>query len=121
MSELKPCPKCNGPATMIEGSYDYDGGDRYYAFSAKFVCAECGLSFEVYNDWPKRFGPCESMWDFAIEAWNTRNEPTCRVEAMHAGPGIFEYELSCGHGCEWTWPVPPAFCPSCGARVKEEE
>ena len=77
MSELKPCPKCNGPATMIEGSYDYDGGDRYYAFSAKFVCAECGLSFEVYNDWPKRFGPCESMWDFAIEAWNTRSYESC--------------------------------------------
>ena len=47
-------------------------------------------------------------------------ERTCRVEATHAGPGIFEYELSCGHGCEWTWPVPPAFCPSCGARVEEE-
>lgn len=46
-------------------------------------------------------------------------ERTCQVIARHDGPHVYEHELSCGHSCEWVWDGPPAFCPSCGAKVIE--
>ena len=47
-------------------------------------------------------------------------ERTCLVVDVHHGPhGITEFELSCGHGCEWVWDSPPAYCTACGAKVVE--
>ena len=76
-NKLLPCPKCNGKADLNEGSYVFDGGGRYYAFSAEFECLECGLLFKVHNDYPIKYVEHDAMWDFAIEAWNTRHERTC--------------------------------------------
>lgn len=108
---------------MVEGPYDYDGGDRYYAFSAKVVCAECGLSFEVDNDWPKRFGPRESMWDFAIEAWNERYERTCRSEdgyCSQCGTQLANFFKRYTDEEGFTWGCKP-YCPGCGARVTNDD
>lgn len=117
MKELRPCPKCNGQATLEEGCYDYDGGDRFYAYSAKVVCAECGLAFEVDNDWPKKFVPRASMWDFAIEAWNKRYERTCRMDAMPTVSGNPPYHIRCTACLGIPSDPDTPFCQWCGARV----
>lgn len=64
-----------------------------------------GASFRYINDGEKAIEP--------------EPERTCHVVARQEGIGVVEHELSCGHGCEWVWAFPPAFCPNCGARVKE--
>ena len=70
--ELKPCPFCGGPAYLERGfNYDYDGGDRWYVYSADVVCS-CGCTLHVDNAWPKEYVSEEHSLDFAIAAWNRR-------------------------------------------------
>lgn len=72
MIELKPCPFCGAtPAIEHNYSYDYDGGDRWYVYSADVWCG-CGCTLHVNNDSPKVFVSEEHMYDFAIAAWNRR-------------------------------------------------
>lgn len=104
MSELKPCPKCKGKAALNEGYYDYDGGDRYYAFSAEVECLECGLLFKVHNDYPKKYVERDAMWDFAIEAWNTRHEETCEGCKYHRQPSDYWCEECSRYYCDFYTP-----------------
>lgn len=108
-TKLLPCPKCNGTASLIEGSYDYDGGDRWYAFSAEVECLECGLLFKVHNDYPKKYVSYDAMWDFAIEAWNTRAERTVVLKANGRCP---DCDKLVGEG--------ERYCAYCGAKVVQD-
>ena len=70
--ELLPCPFCGGKARIKYGlNYEYDGGDRWYVYSADVSCA-CGCTLHVDNKWPKEHVSKERMLDFAIAAWNRR-------------------------------------------------
>lgn len=70
--ELRSCPFC-GRTPLIEYVFhhDYDGGDRWYVYSADVMC-ECGCTLHVDNDRPKEYVSCDHMIDFAIAAWNRR-------------------------------------------------
>lgn len=71
-AELKPCPFCGGSADVYYGfNYDYDGGDRWYVYSAEVWC-NCGCTLKVDNHLPKVHVSEDHMLDFAIEAWNRR-------------------------------------------------
>lgn len=64
MTELKPCPLCGGKVSLerkMDGAYSFD-------------CQRCGLD--------ARLPECldEVNKGTSIEAWNTRYEPTCRLE-----------------------------------------
>lgn len=73
-AELKPCPFCgNAPYVDYGFSYDYDGGDRWYVYSAEVVC-DCGCTLKVDNHLPKVHVSEDRMLDFAIEAWNKRSQ-----------------------------------------------
>lgn len=111
-TKLLPCPKCNGKATLNEGPYDFDGGGRYYAFSAEFECLECGLLFKVHNDYPKKYVEHDAMWDFAIEAWNARHERTCEI--------VYEEDMCprCGE-CGCVLYSTSGYCSNCGTRLKD--
>ena len=59
-----------------------------------------------------------------INAWNTREERTCKVQASFTnvwGAGYWSkfYELTCGDSFEWNDEKPPNRCPECGAKVVE--
>ena len=70
--ELKPCPFCGGSACLERGfNYDYDGGDRWYVYSADVACS-CGCTLHVDNALPKKYVSEEHSLDFAIAAWNRR-------------------------------------------------
>ena len=72
--ELNPCPFCGGiPMVDCGYHYDYDGGDRWYVYSADVVCG-CGCTLHVDNAWPKEYVNGEHSLDFAIAAWNRRAE-----------------------------------------------
>ena len=30
----------------------------------------------------------------------------------------WDFNLSCGHGFDWPWREPPAYCPICGRRIE---
>jgi hypothetical protein len=76
--ELLPCPFCGGEAYLEHGfNYDYDGGDRWYVYSADVVCS-CGCTLHVDNAWPKEYVSEEHSMDFAIAAWNNRATPTAK-------------------------------------------
>lgn len=114
MEELKPCPFCGGTPLLNPGPYDWDCGGRYY-YSASIECA-CGLTLEVDNPGPKVYTDDDGeALGFAIDAWNTRVERTCRNVDEYADAGFFTCG-ACGfgrNGIELT----PNYCPACGAKV----
>lgn len=127
MSELKPCPFCDGSPLLNAGPYDWDCGGRYY-YSASIECA-CGLTLEVDNPGPKVYTDDEEALGFAIDAWNTRAERTCtntkmdgsyfRCSRCHATFDMLDDE---GEPVIW-WNDSPQFnsyCPHCGAKVVEQ-
>lgn len=71
MKELKPCPLCGSTPLLSAGPYDWDGGGRYYYYSAAIECT-CGLTLEVDNPRPKEYTNYTKALDFAIAAWNAR-------------------------------------------------
>ena len=104
MTRIKKCPFCGEPPVVC-----LKHGDMYNV-SCETVdcCGENDLWWETEQE--------------AIEAWNTRYEPTCSMyEATfmsrtgdHVGT---EYECS---ECKSRFGVKWRFCPSCGRRVIEE-
>lgn len=100
MSELKPCPKCNGDSFTA----------RVCGGVAAFGCAEyvyevecsCGLSFCVDCSSETK----EEAEREGIEAWNNRVERTCNPIAK------FNYDDT---------PWPTMVCSECGRRLHYDE
>ena len=108
MSELKPCPCCNGISWV-----------DYRAFTTYVYCDKCGLRTKAYNTEAE-----------AIEAWNTRHERTCSpVEPFDSktkhiverGSNHYYWPYRGCPECQCDFPQDSNFCPNCGARVKEDE
>lgn len=94
MTELKPCPFCGG----------CDGDPTAYASNQNgwYVYCKCGARVGYFK-----------TAEFAIAAWNTRAERTCRNISEK---NWWAFECSeCGEMIEQGV---PEYCPSCGARVK---
>lgn len=122
MDELKPCPFCGSVPLLSEGPYDWDGGGRYYYYSAAIECA-CGLTLEVDNPRPKEYTNYTKALDFAFAAWNRRTERTFRNANTDGYRFRFEC-CECGyatlvHNCAVRLDELPKYCPNCGAKVVE--
>ena len=112
MSELLPCPFCDGEARLLGGGI-IDGIERGYTVE----CHDCHAS-------TKRFGADNAQE--AIEAWNTRHERTCHDE-FNGKAWCFKCDTC---GCVMLWEEAFGnkvimsgslnYCPSCGARVRSE-
>lgn len=105
-SELKPCPFCGGEATFDD--------HKKHGF-IRVCCDNLGCCMM-----PRTL--CYTGADDAARAWNKRAERTCKVAGVYDYDEYDEmraYELSCGHAFEWNDEEPPAYCPSCGAKVVE--
>ena len=100
MSELKPCPFCNGSQ---EATQDISGKWRG-SHECDFV--DPSAWFDTYEDF--------------IEAWNARCERTCKMfvspecEQQWADSTAY-YCSACGHGN--LDPIVGGYCRYCGARV----
>lgn len=94
--ELLPCPLCWNKA-------------RYYSVSPashQIECAKCGLATKSYIDKEE-----------AIEAWNTRYQPTSTYEEIEKQ---YYRCTNCGYEVHY-YEYPPdegEFCKGCGARVE---
>ena len=110
MSELKPCPFCNGEASVLRMDY----GDDSTVWGV--FCA---------NDSDDSFSHGHFIDNFAteaeaIDAWNTRAERTCTREKHGVKTdGSWRLRCSlCGYGIG---DKRFNYCPNCGARVVVEE
>ena len=103
--ELKPCPFCGGEGVAyLVPDYPKKIGPRY-----SVICNGCGASVTTIFQYKRD----------AIDAWNRRAERTCRNLNP---PSCRDFECSeCGESSEFTPGFMPSYCPSCGARVIEEE
>lgn len=97
MEELKPCPFCGGKA------YGYTVQTKEI-FTEYIHCERCNACSDVYETKQQ-----------AIEAWNTRHEPTCQKI-----PGKMRYGTrvpkcsNCGQSLgDKRW----IYCPKCGFKV----
>lgn len=120
---LKPCPFC-GYKARVESTRDAVGDHQGYV-----ECMDCGATIFGPGDLPD----AESAMSAAVDAWNRREQRTCRME-YQTGPdnpkrGWFECS-ECGGlgdsvGAGWNGEKkrknPPAYCPNCGARVIGDE
>lgn len=104
MTELKPCPFCGG-----------NGIEEYIYFpdeppSMRIICGECQKAATNYMDVDK-----------AINAWNTRYEPTCKLTDIDMYTGEIQLgKFECS-ACGNTYLGEPyRHCPNCGAEVIEE-
>lgn len=95
MSELLPCPFCGGEAnTVLRNADDWH-----------VECHDCAAKSGTYG-----------FKKYAIEAWNTRAERTCRM--YRRGTSTDNRECSeCGASYRGDVLYPLNFCPSCGAKV----
>lgn len=127
MSDLKPCPFCGGDVKL---KADDSGG----------YSIECGN-----HEWPKErftqeipgqtiaadvlmcsWGQGEEAKQALIEAWNTREERTCKPTEEDCCPICGEDLVRCnvgigffGGAVELDPPIYHNYCPSCGAKVVE--
>ena len=101
MNELKPCPFCGSDDV---GPITFKGCDGV-VWDEFIACGGCGATAET------------------AEAWNTRVERTCRLDAndvcSSCGACIQRithsvYEMGDGFACS------PKYCPNCGAKVVVE-
>lgn len=106
MSELKPCPFCGGQPGRFLSKQNLDE-DSYYI---SYECTKKDHSIRVSGDSDAE----------AIDAWNTRYEPTCKnvfdgccengFECSVCGNEISDCEAYYVHG---TW----NYCSKCGRKV----
>lgn len=104
MSELKPCPFCGGKPARFTWKHNFDE-DSYYV---TYGCTKKDHAVQVSGDSDLE----------AIDAWNTRYEPTCTwkvwvPEWEYTG----NYDTECGNAFTWEDEKLPMFCPGCGAKV----
>lgn len=96
--ELLPCPLCGGDARLHDGGLD----------GWLVICRKCLLMTDG-----------EEFADQAIAAWNTRHQPTFKLETIWDDIGamsIGEYRCTCcGESYEG---YAHRHCPNCGARVE---
>lgn len=119
MTGMKLCPFCGKTETLaivdcIEleecDQFEHCDKDTYKTVACCYNKGGCGAS--------SGYRPTEQE---AIDAWNTRHEPTCHMEQSGAGDdvactncgayNISPFRDSGGHL------VIPAYCPSCGCKV----
>lgn len=113
MSELKPCPFCGGEA-FVEDEGVGTEPERYWVWHER----RNGCFVEGTG--------CYEIESEAIEAWNTRYQPTCHWDIKHSGPMYdvyqcdvcgYEYaESRCDHGIKVEI-IDAKYCPNCGAKV----
>lgn len=99
MTELLPCPFCGSKGKLKEVGYVV-----YVKCSNK----KCGVETETYDE-------CDTP--IAIEAWNTRYEPTCRIIGERDSLGYMS--LVCSE-CKSIMDDDDNFCSKCGAKVVDE-
>lgn len=94
--ELKPCPFCGGKAVAPSEMYHH------------VSCSKCGAT-----------GANWAEYDSAIEAWNTRHEPTCKMQRVKRDKYLDEFECQTCYGHTWV-PVfaRPEYCCHCRAKVE---
>lgn len=97
MSELKPCPFCGGEAEVYLAAR-YEDKD-YYHVRCTNDCVYTKKARHNENE--------------AIEAWNTRYEPTCKWELTNRCTWTCS---NCGIETERLNPY-WRHCPNCGAKV----
>lgn len=109
MSELKPCPFCDGPATYV--TVLKIAGD----YAAAVICERCNAKTDFM-----RANDEEDAKVMAAACWNTRAERTCVLEDIPYEPGRWEGVRcsSCGVTDEDT-DLSGNYCPNCGAKVVE--
>lgn len=114
MSELKPCPFCDGPATYV--TVFKIAGD----YSAAVICERCNAKtdFMCANDE-------EDAKVMAAACWNARAERTCENTRMKSDQWL------CSE-CGGNYDIAnidldrdedsgiPSYCPNCGAKVVSE-
>ena len=111
--ELLPCPFCGGKAVFI----DWRDGECTVDVDHKEGCW-------IYEDWDLVTDIRISRKDEAIAAWNTRNEPTCKLIYEDHVPHIHIGKWTCSECGGWAM-LPPydlsdaTFCPHCGRKVIE--
>lgn len=110
MTTLRECPFCGGEAE-VHPSSDYS---THFTGATFFVwCDKCETRGDYYDTEAK-----------AIEAWNTRAERTCHLEWSVFGsePDTWEgWNCSvCGEMGDELSEI-PNFCPSCGAKVVDDD
>ena len=113
-NELLPCPFCGGEPLLIEGFYDYDGGDRWNYQGASVRCS-CGCILEIPNK-SDEYLPLNHALDFAYKAWNTRAERITTRNGKHKTKYGRKVPLCecCGYAIGDSR---YNYCPNCGAKV----
>lgn len=104
MSELKPCPFCGGEPETFQ-----DDEGRFYVAC---TCKKCTV------DWVQTASYINE--EKAIDAWNTRYEPTCTMNEREWDDGQIVWGCKCSNcGDKFTYESGNtwSYCPSCGARV----
>lgn len=104
MIELKRCPLCKGKARIRES---WMNSDKLRGLGPEFYieCSNCLVRT-----------PGKNTKQEAVEVWNTRYQPTCRVEyGFTNGFDEIEHVMECGHT---VINDVPDYCPGCGGRVE---
>lgn len=122
MSELKPCPFCDGPATYVT-VLNIAG---YY--SAAVICERCNAKTDFM-----RANDEEDAKVMAAACWNARAERTCiphvepRALTVDTEPSFYQAICECGWivGEDGTSNLSEfehvdSYCGCCGARVVVE-
>lgn len=122
MSELKPCPFCDGPATYV--TVLKIAGD----YSAAVICERCNAKTDFM-----RANDEEDAKVMAAACWNARAERTCipyvepRALTVDTEPSFYQAICECGWivGEDGTSNLSEfehvdSYCGCCGARVVVE-
>jgi endogenous inhibitor of DNA gyrase (YacG/DUF329 family) len=73
-TELKPCPKCGSKSARVL-EHRHDAGMSGYIDMARVVCARCGKSGAMVDDWDNHYERIMknlTLAELAIEVWNRR-------------------------------------------------